>query len=180
MSSTEHETTVKAMLDALGIPLELIAQKGMPAFVEAREIVVAEIDTDGFSHHLVPEAATAWHKLKGAAARDDIQLYIVSAFRDLESQAQIIRDKIARGMPMGKILTLSAPPGYSEHHTGRAIDINTPGCEPREAPFENTAAFRWLARYAGDFGFTLSYPPDNAVGFIYEPWHWCFQEESLA
>ncbi len=81
-------------------------------------------------------------------------------------------------MPIDKILTLSAPPGYSEHHTGCAIDINTPGCVATEEEFENTDAYRWLTEHAGRFGFTLSYPRDNALGFIYEPWHWCFQPAS--
>jgi len=165
---------VRSMLDALGIPAELIRKQALPFYSVALQLVVAEVGADGFEHQLIPVAADAWRTLKQAAARDDVVLEIVSAFRDLESQGAIVREKIARGMPFETIFTLSAPPGYSEHHTGRAVDVNTPGCEPREAPFEDTDAFRWLSRHAGDFGFTLSYPRGNASGFIYEPWHWYF------
>ena len=69
-------------------------------------------------------------------------------------------------------MTVSAAPGYSEHHTGRAVDIATPGSRPLTEEFEDSAAFHWLNENAADFGFSMSYPRDNRYGFIYEPWHW--------
>lgn len=71
---------------------------------------------------------------------------------------------------------LSAPPGYSEHHTGYAIDIGDaqfPQWDTQEA-FETTPAFRWLERNAARFGFELSFPRNNPQGVNYEPWHWRF------
>ena len=68
----------------------------------------------------------------------------------------------------------SAPPGCSEHHTGRAVDIGTPHCKVLDEEFEQTEAFDWLVRFAGKFGFRLSYPRGNSCGYAYEPWHWCF------
>lgn len=177
MSSVEYENRVNLVLAALGISSTLIGQKQLPFYAEAQELVVAEIGPNGTEYLLVPAAAAAWHQLKQAAGSDGITLEIVSAFRDLERQIEIIRRKLERGMPIETILTLSAPPGYSEHHTGRAIDINTPGCRATEEEFEDTEAFRWLSAHAGSFGFTLSYPRGNALGFIYEPWHWCYQPE---
>ncbi|HTH44124.1 MAG TPA: D-alanyl-D-alanine carboxypeptidase family protein [Oxalicibacterium sp.] len=44
---------------------------------------------------------------------------------------------------------------------------------PTEEEFADTEAFRWLERHAARFDFKLSYPRGNALGFIYEPWHWC-------
>ena len=70
------------------------------------------------------------------------------------------------------ILSVNAAPGYSEHHTGRAIDIASPGSRPLTEEFEDSAAFRWLERNAAGYGFSMSYPRDNPGGFIYEPWHW--------
>ena len=55
-----------------------------------------------------------------------------------------------------EILSASAPPGYSEHHTGRAIDIDTDGAPPLEIEFEGTPAFAWLTTHAGRFGFVGS------------------------
>lgn len=174
MLAKEYEDKIREALDALGISTELIARKGLPFYMQADELVIAETDAAGRDHLLVPAAAAAWSRLKRAAQEDNVVLEIVSAFRDVDRQIGIIRNKLDRSMPMEKILTLSAPPGYSEHHTGRAIDINTPGCVATEEEFEDTEAFRWLTRHANSFGFTLSYPRGNALGFIYEPWHWCY------
>jgi D-alanyl-D-alanine carboxypeptidase len=178
--SNDYQLKVNQALQALGISPELIAAKRLPFHVEAQELVVAEVDQSGREYMLTPQAALAWHALKQAAAQDGITLEIVSAFRGLERQIDIIRVKLERGMPIEAILTLSAPPGYSEHHTGRAVDINTPGCEATEEPFEHTEAFRWLTLHGARFGFTLSYPRGNELGFIYEPWHWCFQPSTIA
>lgn len=175
MPSKEYKDNIHLVLDALGISRELVARKHLPFYPEAQELVIAETGADGSEYLLTPEAAQAWRAMKAAARQDDVAVEIVSAFRNIERQADIIRAKQARNMPIETILTLSAPPGYSEHHTGRAVDINTPGCEPTEEPFEHTDAFRWLTQHAGRFGFSLSYPRGNDLGFIYEPWHWCYQ-----
>ncbi len=73
---------------------------------------------------------------------------------------------------MREILSVSAAPGYSEHHTGRAVDLTTPGTRPLEEDFEATPAFEWLTGTAEDFGFRMSYPRNNRHGIAYEPWHW--------
>lgn len=176
MNSYSHPDQITAILATLGISPALIAQKRLPPYAVAEELVVAEVDADGREYLLTPEASRAWAAMKQAAAQDQVVIEIVSAFRDLERQSAIIRAKLERGMAIDKILTLSAPPGYSEHHTGRAVDINTPGCIATEEMFEDTDAFRWLSVYAERFGFALSYPRGNVTGFIYEPWHWCFQQ----
>jgi len=176
MQSEKINIKINEALDHLGIPHDLIIQKKLPFHPEAQALAVAEIGQDGKQHLLIPNAANAWGALKNAAGQDDVVLEIVSAFRSIEDQIEIIRTKLDGAVPMEVILTLSAPPGYSEHHTGRAVDINTPGCVPREEPFEETEAFRWLIANADRFGFTLSYPRGNDSGFIYEPWHWLFQD----
>lgn len=180
MQLQEYEFRIGAVLDALAIPIDLIARKRLPIYIEAVELAVVETDAQGKEYLLVPAAAQAWRALRQAAREDNVMLEIVSAFRSIERQVEIIRAKQARGMGLEQILTLSAPPGYSEHHTGRAVDINTPGCEPTEEPFENTDAFRWLSRNAGRFGYSLSYPRGNDLGFIYEPWHWCYHPHDQA
>lgn len=170
-----EEMHLTPLLDSLGISSDVLAEQRLPFCPVAQEVVIAEIDARRRKHLLVPDAARAWQAMKLAAGEDGIVLELVSAFRTIEDQTAIIREKLERNMPMEIILTLSAPPGYSEHHTGRAVDINTPGCEEREEPFEHTEAFRWLARHAHRFSFSLSYPRGNALGFSYEPWHWCYQ-----
>ena len=68
----------------------------------------------------------------------------------------------------------SAPPGYSEHHTGYAFDIGQGDDTDTFASykFESTRAFSWLTNNAHKYGFEMSFPKDNVQGIIYEPWHW--------
>lgn len=69
-------------------------------------------------------------------------------------------------------------PVSCEHHTGRAIDIGTPGCPPVTEAFEQTPAFGWLTQRGREFGFRMTYPRGNPFGVIYEPWHWVHESEA--
>jgi len=171
---------VEAALSSLGISPEMIAARSLVMCPEAQELVVAATGDDGSDHLLTPEAAAAWEAMSAAALADGVSLRIVSAFRDVERQTGIVRAKLARGLPLQDILCVSAPPGYSEHHSGEALDLTTGGVAPLEPEFENTAAFRWLSHNAGKFGFVLSYPANNPQGYAYEPWHWRFSAQAEA
>ncbi|WP_222847324.1 M15 family metallopeptidase [Pontiella desulfatans] len=134
-----------------------------------------ELEDEGRTFLLQPNTAESWKAMKAKAASDGIHLYMVSAFRSIERQSQIIENKKAKGIPDDEIYAVSAPPGRSEHHTGRAIDLNTVDCPVLEEEFEDTPAFEWLRENAASFGFTLSYPRNNPYGIAYEPWHWKFR-----
>lgn len=161
----------------LGITPALIAERRLCAFAEAVVLEPAEIGADGRQHLLIPGAARAWREMAAAAEDDGIRIFIVSAFRSVERQADILRRKLAAGLSIERILAVSAPPGFSEHHTGRAVDVATPGVAVLEESFADTAAFAWLERRAADFDFRLSYPAGNPQGYRYEPWHWCYRED---
>jgi zinc D-Ala-D-Ala carboxypeptidase len=163
-----------ALLEELGISPALLETRGLVPCAEAVQLEVAEIGANGKEHLLAPEAASAWRQMKAAASGEGISLLIVSAFRSVDRQVEIVRRKLKAGQRMEDILCVSAPPGFSEHHTGRAIDIGTEGSADLEEAFAETAAFAWLRKHAQCFGFTLSYPRDNPQGYQYEPWHWCY------
>ncbi|MFA6041679.1 MAG: M15 family metallopeptidase [Methylophilus sp.] len=148
----------------------------MRACQEATSLVLAEVGTDGREYWLVPAAAEAWCKLKAAALAEGVDVFIISAFRSIERQTEIIRRKLEVGEVIENILTVFAPPGFSEHHTGRAVDISTSGSRMLEVEFDQTPAYAWLIEHAAEFGFSLSYPIGNACGYQYEPWHWCYQD----
>jgi len=163
-------------LAALGISSELIAARGLRECEEATTLEVAEVGADDRDHLLVPLAAEAWRCLKAAALVDGIDLFIVSAFRSIDRQAEIVRRKLETGAAVDRILTVCAPPGFSEHHTGRAVDLSTSGNRALEVEFDQTPAYAWLTDHAAGFGYCLSYPIGNPWGYQYEPWHWCFQD----
>jgi zinc D-Ala-D-Ala carboxypeptidase len=161
---------------SLGIPRDYAAKRGLRPQREARTLVsVGPAPDDGQILRLAPPAAAAWRRMRAAAANDGIVLLPLSAFRSVARQTAIIRAKLAAGQTIEKILALVAAPGFSEHHSGRALDIGSPEHIEIDEHFARTAAFRWLRRHAIKFGFHLSYPRGNRHGIAYEPWHWCWR-----
>jgi LAS superfamily LD-carboxypeptidase LdcB len=137
-------------------------------------LVAGNSTVRGRKEYLSNEAAWAFARMREAAIKAGVRLLLISGFRDRTRQARIFAKQIARKGSLGAALQLVAPPGFSEHHTGYAMDLGD-ALYPKthlETTFENTPAFRWLSRSAARFGFELSYPPGNAVGVSYEPWHW--------
>ena len=142
---------------------------------EATELVSVGLDVFGREQRLAPEAAEAWTSMCAAAARDGVRLLLVSGFRSVARQREIVQRKLAAGGPWAEILRVNAYPGHSEHHSGRAIDIGSPHSVHLNEQFETTPEFHWLVEQAGRFGFTLSYPRSGESGVSYEPWHWLWR-----
>ncbi|WP_239121206.1 MULTISPECIES: M15 family metallopeptidase [Spirulina sp. CCY15215] len=122
-------------------------------------------------------AAQKFILMADAARADGVILSSLSGYRTVAEQDSLFFEvKAQRQQNAAKRAEVSAPPGYSEHHTGYAIDIGdgkTPATN-LSVNFENTAAFRWLQENAARYSFELSFPRDNAQGISYEPWHWRF------
>ncbi len=156
----------------LGIHANYGLETGLQAFDEASELVEIGPNLVGHIQRLTPETGKRWADMAAAAAEVNILLLVVSGFRGVNYQADLIRKKIAAGQLIGDILKVNTAPGFSEHHTGTAIDIATPGSRPLTEDFENTEAFQWLTEEAVGFGFSMTYPRENPWGISYEPWHW--------
>jgi D-alanyl-D-alanine carboxypeptidase len=156
----------------LRIPSDYGRNPRRPRFKETETLEDVEPNLVGMMQRLAPDTAAAWREMKRRAADAGVQLLLVSGFRSIRHQADLIRRKLAAGQSIEKILTVNAAPGFSEHHTGRAVDIATPGTRPLMAAFETSVAFQWLEANAGAFGFRMPYSRGNPFGFEYEPWHW--------
>ncbi|MES2097588.1 MAG: M15 family metallopeptidase [Pseudomonadota bacterium] len=114
-----------------------------------------------------------------AAGKDDPQIAKVmmgvSCFRSIERQRGLFCNPAkldARGVA-GQAKWI-APPGFSEHATGFAIDFGVrskPECHANPC-FAQTRTGKWLAANARKFGFELSFPSGNKQGVSFEPWHW--------
>ena len=116
-------------------------------------------------------------KMRNEAKKDGIYLVFLSGYRSINLQNEIFYSlKSFRNQEAAERARVSAPPGYSEHSTGFAIDIGdaTQRETDFETEFENTDAFKWLIKNAAKFHFKLSFTKDNK--FIdYEPWHWRYE-----
>lgn len=129
-------------------------------------------------------AAEQFEDMRQAASRAGHTLVPLSGFRTLEEQEYLFFDiKAERAQNAQTRAEVSAPPGYSEHHTGYAIDIGdaTQPATHLTEDFGDTEAFEWLEENATRFGFELSFLPGNPQGVVFEPWHWRFvgDRESL-
>ena len=115
--------------------------------------------------------------MREEAKKDGIYLVFLSGFRSINLQNEIFYSlKSFRNQVAAERARVSAPPGYSEHSTGFAIDIGdaTQRETDFETEFENTDAFRWLIKNAAKFHFKLSFNKNNKY-IDYEPWHWRYE-----
>jgi D-alanyl-D-alanine carboxypeptidase len=122
-------------------------------------------------------AARKFQEMRAVARQAGVRMNDLSGFRSIETQRYLFYE-IARqrGQNLAQRSRVSAPPGYSEHHTGYAIDIgdgDAPGTDLSES-FAGTRAYSWLAQNARTYGFELSFERNNVQGVLYEPWHWRF------
>lgn len=160
----------------LGIPADYGTSRRLS--LQAEETDLVSIGTSPFGKEVLLSrpAAAAWEKLTGAARAAGVEFIAISGFRSVSRQREIIREKLAAGESLEAILRTVAAPGYSEHHTGRAVDIGEPGRPALTEAFASSPAFRWLESHAPQLGFRLSFPRGNPHGIAFEPWHWCYRD----
>lgn len=158
----------------LRVPSDYPRTHGMRLVPEAAVLANAGHDLYGRPLRLEPHAAAALAAMIVAARRQGVVLRPLSGYRSFEYQRHLVQDKLHRGVPLAVALRINAAPGFSEHHSGCAVDLATPDSAPADASFAGTAAYHWLGMHAGDYGFRLSYPAGNPHGIDFEPWHWRF------
>jgi D-alanyl-D-alanine carboxypeptidase len=176
---TAYGRRISSLGEELGIPPGYGRKHRLALQPEATRLTTIGKDVFGREQKLSPGAAAAWRRMQRAALEHGIELQAVSAWRPVSYQLELLQRKLDKGLSMKEILKVSAPPGFSEHHTGHAIDITTPGFAVLEDEFEHSPAYRWMERRAGDYGFRLSFPRNNRHRLAYEPWHWCFDRQAL-
>ena len=116
-------------------------------------------------------------KMQDDARKEGIYLVFLSGYRSIKLQKQIFYSlKSIRNQIASERARVSAPPGYSEHSTGFAIDIGDAYERETdfEESFENTSAFKWLKNNAAKYHFRLSFDREQ-TSVDYEPWHWRYE-----
>ena len=112
-------------------------------------------------------ATAALNRLQAAAKSAGYSLPLISGYRSFDTQDRIYRNYAARD-GVAAANTYSAWPGHSEHQTGLAFDVGS-----LSNGFGKTAAGKWLASHAHQYGFIIRYPKgkESITGYQYEPWH---------
>lgn len=123
---------------------------------------------DGKTYLLEAGAYEKYVQMSDAARKEGLNMRIVSAYRTENYQRSLYNNKVRNN---GKAYAdrYSARPGFSEHQTGLAVDMNS-----TRGTFENTPEFRWLQNHAHEYGYILRYPKGKEwiTGYAYEPWHY--------
>lgn len=116
------------------------------------------------------QATNAFNEMQQDAQKDGINLYIISRYRSYSLQKWLYSKYKAECKDVD---TFSAKPGYSEHQTGLAFDLNDSKTSVRDS-FEFTDAYKWLQENAYKYGFILRYPKGKSdiTGYKFEPWHY--------
>jgi LAS superfamily LD-carboxypeptidase LdcB len=122
-------------------------------YVQGKKIKLAVVDVGGVA--VEERTANAFLAMAAAAAEDGIELELTSGFRTNERQAELYKEYRDGGV-------LAAKPGYSNHQSGRAVDINV----------WNWTVFEWLDAHAATYGFKRTVKN--------EPWHWEYRGTSRA
>ena len=130
----------------------------------------ADLSYEDYRIYLLPKARDAFVKMAAAAKEAGVDLIADSGYRSARYQRQIIRKRLAAGEKPEKILSMVAPPGYSQHETGLALDL-----VPSEARFAKTGTYSWLKSHASEFGFFETYPDAPGRKHPWEPWHWAYR-----
>ena len=148
---------------APAVPVTLVK----PDVTPTRESVAENI-------YMRPEAASALEALFEGAAEAGLTLYATSGYRSYSTQKAVFDRKAAERGEQAANRSV-ANPGYSEHQTGLAMDIEgetTLGTGLTEAFGESPEGI-WVAEHCHEYGFIIRYPKDktNITGYIYEPWH---------
>ena len=131
---------------------------------------------DGKQYLLAGVAYEYYVRMSDAARKEGLSMKVVSAYRTENYQRGLYNNKLkTRGTVYAD--NYSARPGFSEHQTGLAVDINS-----TKTVFEYSAEFKWLQKHAHEYGFIMRYPKGKEwiTGYSYEPWHYRFVGTEVA
>lgn len=134
-----------------------------------------------------PFVRDAYESLRNEMQQEGISLHVVSGYRDFEDQKEIFLKQLGTVQPeliltgeydeeLNTVFEKTAPPGYSKHHTGYAVDF---GCGDDYVVFKflETECYQWMSENNFErvkkYGFIPSYPQDVAYqGPNPEPWEY--------
>lgn len=126
-----------------------------------------------------PETTEAYHNLISDLEELGMKVYVVSSYRSISYQKNLHNNYLKEDSEE-EVDTYSSRAGYSEHHTGRALDISQ--VKGNLNAFEGSDEADWVYKNAYKYGFIVRYM-DNEIdvtGYIYEPWHITYVGKEIA
>ena len=133
-------------------------------------------NTVGDDVEVEKKAYEAYLALKEDLEKEDIHVDLDSARRSVETQQRIM-DKFTKEYGEAYAIKTVAVPGYSEHHTGLALDlyliIDGKDVVKNEDMIQYPEIWNEIHNKLAEHGFILRYLKDkeHITGYGYEPWH---------
>ena len=142
--------------------------------------LVTVLSEHGYPNKIRADVYEEFKKMYNAAKNDNVSIFIASPYRSYSDQNFLYTYYVNTDGKQNAD-TYSARPGFSEHHTGLAMDL-IPEYGLDLDTFENSDGFKWMQENAYKYGFILRYPKDKEyiTGYIYEPWHYRYVGISAA
>ena len=142
--------------------------------------LVTVLSEHGYPNKIRADVYEEFKKMYNAAKNDNVSIFIASPYRSYSDQNALYTYYVNTDGKKNAD-TYSARPGFSEHHTGLAMDL-IPEYGLDLDTFENSDGFKWMQENAYKYGFILRYPKDKEyiTGYIYEPWHYRYVGISAA
>ena len=110
-------------------------------------ICVTTID----GHYVEVNTARAFLRMRKAARKVGVSIHVASGFRSMASQRHLYHCYLSKACNGGH---LAAVPGYSNHQSGHALDLNTSA----------GGVYSYLVNHGHAYGFRRTVPSEN--------WHW--------
>ena len=128
---------------------------------------------------LVKDAKDAFENLAQNAKKDGFNIRAISTYRTYSYQKGLY-DNYVKNYTQEDADTYSARPGFSEHQTGLAVDVDN--TKEYFENFEKTKEFNWMQENAYKYGFILRYPKDKEyiTTYSYEAWHYRYVGVDIA
>lgn len=129
--------------------------------------------------YLVEEARDNFYKLVNKAKEEGLTIRAISAYRGYTYQKRLY-DKYVEADGVNKADTYSARPGFSDHQTGLAIDVDNATSSFEN--FTNTKEYQWMLDNSYKYGFILRYPSgkESITTYQFESWHYRYVGLKLA
>lgn len=189
------ESSAEALPDVSPTDWQLVLVS--PEHKISKEVSANQLVTVDGGQQIDRRIQQPYEELVAAARKAGIQLKLISAFRSVSDQTSVFNTRVAQLMSRENLSEEAAKkramqtmtePGYSEHHTGLAIDVvdqewlaSNPSMILDESYSEHTGA-KWLQENARRFGFIVRYPDgkEAITKITYEPWHLRYVGEESA
>ena len=176
--STAAETVEATEAAADGIDYMALVNKThpLPEDWEDKLETVTFTNTVGDEVEVEKKAYDAYLELKAALEAEDIHVDLDSARRSVADQQRIM-DEFTEKYGADYAAKTVAKPGYSEHHTGLALDlyliIDGKDVVLNEEMIQYPEIWEKIHEKLPEYGFILRYleGKEHITGYGYEPWH---------